>query len=713
MDDGAIWTGDAERLAARVRAYNPKSDADLIRRAYVYGAQMHEGQYRHSGEPYITHPVAVAMVLAEQQLDDATIVTALLHDTIEDTRSTYGEISNTFGHEIADLVDGVTKLTKLQLSSTETKQAENFRKLFMAMSRDMRVILVKLADRLHNMRTIKSMRPDKQEQKARETMDIYAPLAGRMGMQWMREELEDLAFGVLNPEGRQSIIRRFVTLQRETGDVVDKITADIRIELDRAGIAGEVQGRAKKPFSIWRKMEEKKIGFSRLSDIYGFRVIVDTEEACYRVLGAIHQRWRAVPGRFKDYISQPKSNGYRSIHTTVSGRDGKRVEVQIRTRAMHEVAETGVAAHWSYRDGQRVENPFAVDPKGWISDLTEQFDAAADHDEFLEAVKLEMYTDQVFCFTPKGEVVKLPKGATPLDFAYAIHTRIGDRAVGAKVDAIRVPLWHRLRNGQSVEILTAEGQSPQASWLDLAVTGRAKSAIRKTLREADRDRFIRLGTELLRVAFDQIDKRVTQKVLTTAARALGLSSPDDLLAQLGSAEIETRRVIEALYPGLSVDNRDEIDAAAAIVGLDPEAAFRRARCCQPLPGERIVGITYRGEGVLVHAIDCETLIDYENEPERWIDLAWHAGNHPPVHDTTFDLTISNDAGVLGRICTLIGAQKANISDLNFLERRQDFFRVKIDVEVKSVEHMHAVRMALDAEPDVATIERVRDPGRLL
>ncbi len=709
MDDGAIWTDDAERLIARVRAYNPRADTDLIRAAYAYGADMHAGQRRHSGEPYISHPLAVAMILAEQQLDDATIVTALLHDTIEDTRSTYREIAAKFGPEIADLVEGVTKLTKLQLTSTETKQAENFRKLFMAMSRDMRVILVKLADRLHNMRTIKSMRPEKQQQKARETMDIFAPLAGRMGMQWMREELEDLAFGVLNLEGRNSIIRRFIILQRETGDVIDKITSDIRSELDRAGVSGEVQGRAKRPFSIWRKMEEKKIGFSRLSDIYGFRVIVDTEAECYAVLGAIHRRWRAVPGRFKDYISQPKSNGYRSIHTTVSGRDGKRVEVQIRTREMHDVAETGVAAHWSYRDGVRVKNPFAVDPGGWISALTEQFDAADDHDEFLEAVQLEMYSDQVFCFTPKGEVVKLPKGATPLDFAYAIHTRIGERAVGAKVDSIRVPLWHKLRNGQAVEILTAEGQRPQATWLDLVVTGRAKSAIRRSLREADRDRFIRLGTELARVAFDHIGKRLSDKALTAAARQLGLPSSDELLARIGSAELETRAVIEILYPGLPRHKGDEIDAGAAIVGLEPDQTFRRARCCQPLPGERIVGISYRGQGILVHAIDCEALVVYDDQPDRWIDLAWHSGTHPPVHDVTFDLTIANGAGVLGRICSLIGAQDANISDLTFVERRQDFYRLNIALELRSAEHLHAVRMALDAEPDVAMIERVRDP----
>ncbi|MFB1023847.1 MAG: RelA/SpoT family protein, partial [Octadecabacter sp.] len=397
-----------------VRTYNPKTNAKLIADAFAFGAEMHEGQFRHSGDPYFTHPVAVAGILAEQQMDDAPLITALLHDTIEDTKATYAQVETLFGHEIAELVDGVTKLTNLQLNSSETKQAENFRKLFMATSRDLRVTLVKLADRLHNMRTIKSMRDDKQAQKARETMDIYAPLAGRMGMQWMREELEDLAFRVLNPEGRNSIIRRFITLQRETGDVIEKIQTDMELEMDKAGLAVDIYGRAKKPYSIWRKMQEKDQGFSRLSDIYGFRVITQTEADCYAALGAIHQRWAAVPGRFKDYISQAKTNGYRSLHTTVSGRDGKRVEVQIRTVEMHEVAEAGVAAHWSYRDGVRVENRFAVDPARWVAQLTERLDEDHDHDEVLDMVKLEMYQDQVFCFTPKGDVIKLPRGATPI-----------------------------------------------------------------------------------------------------------------------------------------------------------------------------------------------------------------------------------------------------------------------------------------------------------
>ena len=700
----------ADDLIALVRAYNPRTNEQMLRDAYAFGDEMHEGQFRHSGEKYFTHPVAVTVILAEQQMDDATLVTALLHDTIEDTKASFVEVEKRFTREIAELVDGVTKLTNLQLNSRETKQAENFRKLFMATSRDLRVTLVKLADRLHNMRTIKSMRPDKQAQKARETMEIFAPLAGRMGMQWMREELEDLAFRVLNPEGRNSIIRRFITLQRETGDVVQKITTDMRVELEKAGIVAEVVGRAKKPYSIWRKMQEKDLTFSRLSDIYGFRVLTATEADCYRVLGVIHQRWRAVPGRFKDYISQPKSNGYRSIHATVSGRDGKRVEVQIRTREMHEVAETGVAAHWSYRNGERVENRFAVDPVEWINKLTERLDQEQGHEEFLEAVKLEMYQDQVFCFTPKGDVIKLPRGATPIDFAYAIHTRIGSAIVGAKVDGLRVPLWTRLKNGQSVEAITAEGQTPQATWIDIAVTGRAKTAIRRSLKEEDRDRFIKLGSELARVAFENVGKKSTDKALRTAAKALAIDGVDELLSQLGSAEITGRYVVAAIYPELTEKEGEKVAANRAVVGLSANQKHTRARCCQPVPGERIMGITYRGEGVVVHAIDCDALADVEDQPDRWVDLRWQEGVHDAVNAVTLDLTITNDAGVLGRICTLIGEQTANISDLKFIERKPDYYRLMMDIDVRDAEHFHRVQTALDADSNVSSIGRHRDPG---
>ncbi|MGP1358532.1 RelA/SpoT family protein [Roseicyclus sp.] len=703
---------DADDLVSLVRNYNPKTNEALIRGAYDYARRMHDGQKRHSGEPYFTHPVAVAAILTEQRLDDATIMTALLHDTIEDTKGTYHEIAEEFGRDVAELVDGVTKLTNLELSSRGTKQAENFRKLFMAMSKDLRVILVKLADRLHNMRTIRHMPPEKQAKKAHETMDIYAPLAGRMGMQWMREELEDLSFRVLNPDARASIIRRFITLQKETGDVIPKITDDIGAVLEKHGVKADVFGRAKKPFSIWRKMQEKQLAFSRLSDIYGFRVITGSEDDCYRVLGAIHQRWRAVPGRFKDYISQPKSNGYRSIHTTVSGRDGKQVEVQIRTRQMHEVAEAGVAAHWAYRDGVRTQNPFAVDPAKWLESLTERFENAEDNDEFLEHVKLEMYSDQVFCFTPKGDVVKLPKGATPIDFAYSIHTRIGHSCVGARLDGLRVPLWTRLKNGQSVEILTAEGQTPQATWLDIAVTGRAKAAIRRNLREVDRERYIRLGRELARVAFEHNGKKATDKALSTAAKLLNLENGDEVLARIGSAEISARAVVAALYPELAQRGEQEaVEAQRAVIGLPAGSDTRRAQCCQPVPGERIVGITYAGRGPIVHAIDCAALAAFDESPERWIDLHWSDGRHAPVHNVTIDVTMSNEKGVLGRICTLIGEQNANISDLHFIDRKPDFYRLLIDVDVRDAEHLHAVMMAVEADSDVAAVQRFRNLDR--
>ncbi|MEM7488750.1 MAG: bifunctional (p)ppGpp synthetase/guanosine-3',5'-bis(diphosphate) 3'-pyrophosphohydrolase [Pseudomonadota bacterium] len=703
---------EVDDLIALVRAYNPRSDAALIRSAYEYGAAMHAGQTRRSGEPYFTHPVEVASLLTEQRLDDATIVTALLHDTIEDTRASYVDVRDRFGEEIAELVDGVTKLTNLELTSSETKQAENFRKLFMAMSKDMRVILVKLTDRLHNMRTIRHVAPHKQVQKANETMDIYAPLAGRMGMQWMREELEDLAFSVLNPDARLSILKRFANLQKDSGEVIRNITTDIEAELARTGVLATVYGRAKRPFSIWRKMETKEIGFSRLSDIYGFRILTEDEGDCYRALGVIHRRWKAVMGRFKDYVSQPKSNGYRSIHTTVSGRDGKRVEVQIRTREMHEVAESGVAAHWSYRDGVRAENRFAVDPTEWLRQITERFEEAADHAEFMEAVKLEMYSDQVFCFTPKGDVVKLPKHATPIDFAYAIHTRIGHSVVGAKVDGMRVPLWTRLRNGQSVEVVTAEGQSPQATWIDIAITGRAKSAIRRALKAERRQGHVRLGRELARAAFSHAGRRATDKALATAAKTLGHEDGEDLLAAIGASEVSARDVVAALYPEQAHAPPDpDVPEGKAIVGLDPRAHYDRAPCCQPVPGERIVGITNRGRGVAVHAIDCPRMVEFEDQTDRWVDLHWTQGHHAARNAVTLDLTISNETGVLGRVCTLIGDQNANISDLRFVDRKPDFFRLLIDVEVRDAEHLHAIFLAAQSDNDVAQIARHREASQ--
>ena len=698
----------ADALVEAAHAYNPRSSARLIRSAYDYAERAHAGQLRRSGEPYITHPLAVASILAAQRMDDATLVTALLHDTVEDTGSTQEEIARLFGEDIARLVDGVTKLTGFELTSRETKQAENFRKLFMAMSEDLRVILVKLADRLHNMRTIRAMSRDKQVIKARETMEIYAPLAGRMGMQSMREELEDLAFHVLDPQARLGVMRRFASLRRRQGDVVERITADLEALMAAEGIPAQVQGRAKRPYSIWRKMQEKDLPFERLSDIWAFRVITETDEACYRALGAIHRRWRAVPGRFKDYISQPKANGYRSIHTTVSGRDAKRVEVQIRSREMHEVAESGVAAHWSYRDGVPGQNRFAVDPTRWVAEMTARFgeagEGADDDAEFLEHVKLEMYQDQVFCFSPKGDVVPLPRGATPLDFAYAIHTRVGDRCVGAKVDGRRVPLFTRLRNGQSVEIITAEGQRPQMGWLEDVRTGRAKSAIRRSLRAHDRERLVRLGRELARAAFDAAGGRLTDKALSVAAERLGDESEDALLARIGAGEISAREVAEVLFPAHRGE-APERPPEKPVIGLDPGQSFRRGSCCQPLPGEPIIGIATRGEEVVLHARHCGALLAVENQPERWVDARWATGAHPAIHPVTLHLVIANSAGVLGRVCTLIGGLGANITDLVFEDAKPDYYRIRVVVMLADAAHYHRLRGALEAETDVAEVRR--------
>ena len=697
-------------LLELVRHYNPRVDIDRIRRAYDYGKKAHEGQFRSSGEEYFSHPLEVAKILTELRLDDATIITALLHDTIEDTKSSYNEIKIQFGEQIAKLVDGVTKLTNLELSSVETKQAENFRKLLMAMSKDLRVLLVKLADRLHNMRTIKALLQAKQITKAKETMDIYAPLAGRMGIQSIREELEDLSFGVLNPDARNSIIRRFINLKNETGDLIPKIRQDILKELENVGVLAHVNGREKRPYSIWRKMEERQEGFHRLSDIYGFRIITASELDCYRTLGAVHRRWRAVPGRFKDYISQPKSNGYRSIHTTVSGRDSKRVEVQIRTQEMHEVAESGVAAHWSYRDGHIFENPFSVDPFKWIRGLAEDFEESANPDDFLEHVKLEMFQDKVFCFTPKGEVIKLPRGATPIDFAYAIHTRIGDSCVGVKIDGQRKPLWTRLKNGQSVSIIRAEGQQPQASWESMVITGRAKTAIRRNIKEQFKSSNIKLGSELARVAFERIGKRSTERALQIAARKMGWTSSDDVLAALGAAEITSHELIASLYPNLASTEPMPFTAEENVnfVGLPKGRSAVSATCCQPVPDERIVGVIVKGKGIFIHAIDCNVLETFENESTNWIDLSWPLGDTKLAYPATLLITMVNGAGVLGRICTLIGDMGANIIDMVFLERKPDFYRIRVEIHVSDVQHLLNIITSIEADTDIAEILRFRE-----
>lgn len=704
---------EAEQLVEMVRAYNPSSNSDLIREAYRYGERMHAGQLRKSGEPYFTHPVAVAKMLTELQMDDDTIVTALLHDTLEDTQSTRLEIRRKFSKDIETLVDGVTNLTNLELKPSLDKDSANLRKLFLSMAKDLRVLLVKLTDRLHNMRTIKYLDKERRAKKSQETMEIYAPLAGRVGMQAMREELEDLAFQVLNPAQRSSIIRQFLTLRREQGDVIPKITDDIRERLRSAGVEAEVFGREKKPYAIWRKMQAKQEGFSRLSDIFGFRIITGSEMDCYTALGAVHARWRAVPGRFKDYISQPKSNGYRSIHTTVMGRDAKRVEVQIRTREMHEVAEGGVAAHWSYKDGERVENRFANDAFSWFASLAERADTLEDHEEFVEHVKLEMFADQVFCFTPKGKVIKLPRGAVPLDFAYAIHTHLGDTYMDAKVNGRPAGLTTRLRNGQSVEIITDENQTPDPNWIDLVMTGKAKTAIRRALRIKIRRSYIERGREIARTAFATVRKSATKKALLAASKKYGFESEEPLLELLGIGKIEPEELVQRLYPEMRRRPEEEtVKPGHAISGLEAEQGYRRASCCQPLPGEKIIGIVGKGNVVEAHATSCPKLPPAEDQSTSWIDLEWNKGLHGPVNTVTISLGLANNAGALGRICTLTGEQNANISNLTITRRGEDFFHLVIDIDVRDLEHFNNVITAVETDTDISYIYRSSDSENL-
>jgi len=696
-------------LVDLVSAYNPNTDEDLINRAYIFGIKAHGDQKRANGDPYFGHPLEVAAILTQLHLDDATIVTALLHDTIEDTAADYQELQSLFGTEIADLVDGVTKLSQVELISTETVQAENFRKLLIAMSKDVRVLLVKLADRLHNMRTINFLREEKRKRIAHETMEIFAPLAGRMGMETIRQELEDLSFAVLNPEARSSIMRRFVSLKKQTGDFTPDIIKDLSLILLERDIRADVSGRDKRPYSIWKKMEEKKIGFSQLSDITAFRIITDNEDNCYRALGAVHQAWRVVPDRFKDYISGPKANGYRGLHSTVIGPNGARVEIQIRTHEMHEIAETGVAAHWSYKDGVQAINPFVVDPYNWLKDLVQRLEKGDTPQEFLEHAQLEMLHDQVFCFTPRGDVIGMPHGATPLDFAYAIHTELGNSYVGALVNGSRVPISTPLRNGQMVEIQTSSSQRPEPLWTEFVKSGRARAAIRRTIREDETIAMARMGKQMLMVAFENAGEKLTEKAANIAAKKLHLTDTTTLYAEIGKTNIQPNKVLSIIFPKIKIPETTENQnkaSAITVSGTGGNLPVKSCKKCMPLPGERIIGISTPSEGITVHLIGCNKLESFESVPERWIDMKWSEDSfNRPDHSCRISVTISNKPGALGKLCSRIGDAGANIDDLSVFERNNAFLGFEIDLSVKGLKHLDDILVMLDAQDTVTDAQR--------
>ncbi|SDG97459.1 RelA/SpoT family protein [Roseospirillum parvum] len=713
-------------LVERVRAYDPSADEDALNRAYVYAMRKHGAQRRASGDPYFSHPIEVAGILTQYKLDDASIMCALLHDTVEDTDATLEDIQAMFGEEVARLVDGVTKLTRLQLTSDTSRQAENFRKLLLAMSTDIRVLLVKLADRVHNMRTLEFIKnPEKRRRIASETMEIYAPLAERIGMQEMKQDLEDRAFAALNPDARESVVNRLTFLRDKGGGVVKQVTDELRRLIDENGVRAVVSGREKTPYSIWRKMQHKDIAFEQLSDIIAFRVIVNSEEDCYRALGIIHGAYPMVPGRFKDYLSTPKPNGYRSIHTTVIGPSRHRIEIQVRTHEMHEVAEIGVAAHWKYKQG----GP-NVDGRQyrWLRELLEIMEHASGPEEFLEHTKLEMFQDQVFCFTPKGDLINLPGGATAIDFAYAVHTEVGQRCIGVRVNGRMVPLRTTLANGDQVEILTSKAQTPSPEWERFAVTGKARASIRRYLRNQARAQYLGLGKQILDKAFRQENYELREKALSDILDRFRADTVDDLYVKVGEGTVTGREVVHAVYPGLKRSSGQRLSSlarslvgrgkapvkndpanAVPLAGLIPGMAVHYARCCHPLPGDRIVGIVTTGKGVTVHTIDCPQLENVADEPERWLDLAWDAsGADGHNHVGRLSLILSNEPGALANLTTEIARNKGNITNLKITNRSQDYFDMLVDVEVRDVRHLTDIMAALRATKGVNAVERTRN-----
>lgn len=718
-------------LVERVRSYNPNTDEDLLNRAYVYAMMAHGEQTRASGDPYFSHPLEVAAILTNLKLDDATIVAALLHDTIEDTEATRTEIDTMFGPEIGALVEGLTKLKRLELVSREAKQAENLRKLLLAIADDVRVLLIKLADRLHNMRTLEFVPPAARQRIAEETLDIYAPLAGRMGMQEMREELEDLSFRSLDPEAFTVVMQRLDALAERNRNLIGEIESQLSANLARHGITAEVTGRRKRPFSIWTKMERKSVGFEQLSDIYGFRVVLDNVEACYRALGVVHTTWPMVPGRFKDYISTPKQNDYRSLHTTVIGPGQQRVELQFRTREMNQIAEYGIAAHAFYKDGvgsptellNRESNAFA-----WLRHTIEMLSESSNPEEFLEHTKLELFHDQVFCFTPKGKLIALPRKANVVDFAYAVHTDVGNSAVGCKINGKFAPLSSELQNGDEVEVLTSPVQSaPPAAWESLAVTGKARAAIRRATRVAMRDQYAGLGRRIVERLFARAKIEYADDKLKGALPRLARASVEDVMASVGRGEMKASDVARAMYPDYKEERIARFggkkDVPDKVIGKSPETGkvssvipigglhsglpVKFAPNGGAVPGDRIVGIVTPGEGITIYPIQSPDLKEFEEEPERWLDVKWDIDETTPQRfPARLFVQNVNEPGSLAQIAGVIAEHDGNIDNINMSRRSPDFTELTIDLEVYDLKHLSAIIAQLRAKDVVAHVERV-------
>ncbi len=689
-------------LVERVRAYTPDVDEDRLNRAYVFTVQMHGAQKRASGDPYFSHPVEVAGLMTDLKMDEATIITALLHDTVEDTLTTIEEVEAKFGPEVARLVDGVTKLSKIEAQTEDERAAENLRKFLLAISDDIRVLLVKLADRLHNMRTLHFIRsPEKRRRIAKETMDIYAPLAERIGMYEYMHEMQLLAFQQLEPDAYTTITERLTEIRKKADVKIEEINQTIHWEMEQAGLKITISGREKHPFSIWRKMQERHVAFEQLTDINAFRVITEDVDACYRALGVLHRRWQMVPGRFKDFISTPKRNGYRSIHTTIMFAKNMRVEVQIRSKDMHKASEYGLAAHWAYKQSDTPDGQ-----AGWLRDLIEILETSHDAEDVLENTRMAMYQDRIFAFTPKGALHQLPKGSTAVDFAYAVHTDLGDKTVGAKVNGRHVPLRTQLINGDMVEILKSKAQEPQSSWLNFVTTGKARAAIRRNVRHRERDELIVIGRKLYDEIVERLPAKIGKKALTAGLERLKLPSEDDLMHAMGSGRISDRALMEALVPGFDTEGSNvefpSQERAISIRGLTPGVGYHLGDCCHPVPGDRIVGLRLPDQPVEVHTIDCDRLAS--GVDADWVDLSWGQGSDGA--SARLRVVIHNRPGTLGEIAGIFGYHKANIINLRMTARDQEFHTFEVDLEVHDKTHLMRIISALRAAEVVATADRV-------
>ncbi len=736
-------------LVERVQRYKPDVNEALLNKAYVYAMQKHGHQKRASGDPYFSHPLEVAAILTEMHLDEATIVVALLHDTIEDTTATRQEIDQLFGPDIGRLVEGLTKLKKLDLVSKKAEQAENLRKLLLAISEDVRVLLVKLADRLHNMRTLDHVPESKRLRIAEETMEIYAPLAGRMGMQGMREELEELAFRHVNPEAFHTVTQRLADIFERNRGVIGSIETSLSALFEKHALKATVKSRQKKPWSVFRKMEAKALSFEQLSDLFGFRVVVDSIEDCYRALGAIHTTWSMVPGRFKDYISTPKQNDYRSIHTTIIGPSRQRVELQIRTADMNKIAEYGVAAHALYKDGLPKLNGSGnaiskeTNAYGWLRRTIEQLAEGDSPEDFLENTKLELFQDQVFCFTPKGMLIALPKGATPIDFAYAVHTDVGDTCVGAKVNGRNMPLMTELKNGDEVDIIRSEGQVPPAAWESIVVTGKARAAIRRATKNAIRKQYSGLGIRILERAFARAGKSFSKEALKPVMPRLARKDIEDVLAAVGRGELASTDVVRAVFPDYKEERVtvpvqrppeegwSKIRNAAGMLFQMPRRSARKEKVEETagpgalpirgvrgdlpvrfapegaVPGDRIIGILEPGVGITIYPIQSPSLVAFDDEPERWIDVRWDIDEATKERfPARISVTAINAPGSLAEIAQVVAVNDANIHTLSMVRTAPDFTEMLIDLEVWDLKHLNRLLSQLKDNPSVGEARRV-------